>query len=325
MNRKGNLNERRREALELFCKASNLEASGNISEAIDLYSRAFRLDPEVHQEEAPAETNAPAKVPPKTRLAPPAQELIQSIKNKSKLFIPIDLLQHVAIYLGQLHFPSLERLSVCSSGCYAVCRRDQLWLQISRSLNIPLSPKSNYTARLNLIYSARIRTDGLYICRIRYFRPGAQHGTSFTTPVHLVTYYRYLRFWGPEHEFRCISLVTTDEPKKPLIDSLRDPPNTAVHGMCFGCYERDKENSRVFILHLHDPNMRFRVDSVMRMQTAATGLIPESLSKPHTSLTCLEYKGCIERLHLQGVSESVEYDVRDWGKFYFSRVLSYQT
>ncbi|KAK2807289.1 hypothetical protein FQN50_005443 [Emmonsiellopsis sp. PD_5] len=58
----------------------------------------------------------------------------------------------------------------------------------------------------------RIRFTGIYISTVNYTRPGAasalQH-VSWNAPIHIVTYYRYLRFY-PDGSL--ISLLTTTEP-----------------------------------------------------------------------------------------------------------------
>ncbi|KAL9028720.1 MAG: hypothetical protein Q9196_002956 [Gyalolechia fulgens] len=58
----------------------------------------------------------------------------------------------------------------------------------------------------------RIRFNGCYISTVNYHRPGASNATSnatYTSPVHIVTYYRYLRFF---RDGTCVSLLTTAEP-----------------------------------------------------------------------------------------------------------------
>lgn len=57
----------------------------------------------------------------------------------------------------------------------------------------------------------RIRFNGIYISTVNYIRAGAANTTHSTwgAPVHIVTYYRYLRFF---RDGRCLSLLTTHEP-----------------------------------------------------------------------------------------------------------------
>ncbi|CAF9914821.1 MAG: hypothetical protein GOMPHAMPRED_008295 [Gomphillus americanus] len=57
----------------------------------------------------------------------------------------------------------------------------------------------------------RLRFSGVYISTVNYTRPGANGPNTLTwsTPIHVVTYYRYLRFY---RDGSCISLLTTTEP-----------------------------------------------------------------------------------------------------------------
>lgn len=62
--------------------------------------------------------------------------------------------------------------------------------------------RTMFTAR------ARIRFNGIYISTCNYVRSGASH-SGWNTPVHIVTYYRYLRFHPAG---TVVSLLTTAEP-----------------------------------------------------------------------------------------------------------------
>jgi F-box protein 9 len=58
----------------------------------------------------------------------------------------------------------------------------------------------------------RIRFTGIYISTVNYMRPGAAsvfQTTSWNSPIHIVTYYRYLRFYP---DGSVVSLLTTTEP-----------------------------------------------------------------------------------------------------------------
>lgn len=57
----------------------------------------------------------------------------------------------------------------------------------------------------------RLRFHGVYISTVNYTRAGAASASvsTWATPVHVVTYYRYLRFF---RDGTCISLLTTAEP-----------------------------------------------------------------------------------------------------------------
>ena len=67
----------------------------------------------------------------------------------------------------------------------------------------------------------RIRFNGCYISTVNYQRPGASSSSqvSWNTPIHIVTYYRYLRFY---RDGTCISLLTTHEPAEVVHHLSRD-------------------------------------------------------------------------------------------------------
>ena len=80
---------------------------------------------------------------------------------------------------------------------------------------IPRAPlvESTYNSSWLQMFRSRprIRFNGCYISIVNYVRPGAVSPTqtSWNTPVHIVTYYRYLRFF---RDGTAISLLTTNEP-----------------------------------------------------------------------------------------------------------------
>ncbi|OAF56127.1 hypothetical protein VC83_07552 [Pseudogymnoascus destructans] len=80
----------------------------------------------------------------------------------------------------------------------------------------------------------RIRFDGLYISTVNYMRAGAAAATQSTwdSPVHIVTYYRYLRFF---RSGAVISLLGTHEPSEVvhalltgLLEGKRAPKGSPV-------------------------------------------------------------------------------------------------
>ena len=72
---------------------------------------------------------------------------------------------------------------------------------------------TTYTSSWRQMFRSRprIRFNGCYISTVNYTRPGAASTltTTWNTPVHIVTYFRYLRFF---RNGTVISLLTTSEP-----------------------------------------------------------------------------------------------------------------
>ncbi|KAL7275065.1 hypothetical protein RUND412_002000 [Rhizina undulata] len=73
----------------------------------------------------------------------------------------------------------------------------------------------------------RIRFNGIYISTCNYQRAGANSATSvsWNTPVHIVTYYRYLRFY---QDGTVLSLLSTCEPAE-VVHWFNKPSLTPAH------------------------------------------------------------------------------------------------
>ena len=83
---------------------------------------------------------------------------------------------------------------------------------ISRTPKLPITlPLPNQTYQSTFRLRPRIRFNGLYISTVNYVRPGSSSTNQITwnTPVHIVTYYRYLRFF---RDGTVLSLTSTAEP-----------------------------------------------------------------------------------------------------------------
>lgn len=84
-----------------------------------------------------------------------------------------------------------------------------------------LTPAVWPSYRLQFRHRPRIRFNGCYISTVNYTRPGASHQSRFTwtSPVQIVTYYRYLRFF---RDGTVISLLTTVEPADVVHHLIKD-------------------------------------------------------------------------------------------------------
>ncbi|KAL9124650.1 MAG: hypothetical protein Q9217_006036 [Psora testacea] len=90
---------------------------------------------------------------------------------------------------------------------------------------LPLSPL--YPSYREMFHKRpRLRFNGCYISTVNYIRPGAATASQATwnSPVLIVTYYRYLRFF---RDGTCVSLLTTTEPRDVVHHLTRE--NTHMH------------------------------------------------------------------------------------------------
>lgn len=88
----------------------------------------------------------------------------------------------------------------------------------------------------------RVRYDGIYIATCNYTRPGAREETlEWTSPVHLITYFRYARF---HPDGRCLTLLTTTEPKD-VVHQIRH--DSKLKDLQRGTWALDRANGTVCI------------------------------------------------------------------------------
>lgn len=248
-------------AVRLFFKGAELERSGDYGRAIEMYNRAYKLDPEVEShftsdqlqeylkersqksennttEEAlynPFTNESNSQNQEDTDLC--AQISSSTLANDSLLDeLPEDVLMRVLHCLGRAHLPSLE--AVVARSCkklYLACRKDTLWQGFSR-LSL-----SNINTRAQFITSPQLRTDGLYIAKITYIRQGWEEGVM-NPPSFVVTYYRYLRFF-PQKRL-VVGLVTTEAPGASIIDRLKAPPSDVLQAIKERFFLKQKNKSK---------------------------------------------------------------------------------
>ncbi|GAA5966386.1 hypothetical protein JCM8115_002854 [Rhodotorula mucilaginosa] len=118
--------------------------------------------------------------------------------------------------------------------------------QISREENALRLVKSHGNDwRRFYIEHPRIRLDGTYISVVTYLRRGEVQ--SVYAPTHLVTFYRYLRFY---HHGLVLSLLTTDPPGTVV---RRFNPTLRMAGLSFGRWRL--RGNRIDLWGLEDPSI----------------------------------------------------------------------
>lgn len=161
--------------------------------------------------------------------------------------LPSEVLLEILLQTAIFDPASFVRLgAVCKALAYRVCTENQIWKRVALGpefglasqiydfnttiqgrelIDRPLDSAPN-TYRIteqsfsdpqhqdwrDVFHSyPRIRFTGVYISTVNYTRPGGASASQATwnSPVHIVTYYRYLRFF---RDGTVISLLTTSEP-----------------------------------------------------------------------------------------------------------------
>lgn len=257
---------REQEARNLFERASSLERSGKVFDAIPLYKKAVNLVPDIEYkifewkkaegEARDAENNnrrGKEIETPKDTIADEddldgvdlysrfldsvqggrlcSQQNVTSSTHVSDL--PIELFHIITKYVvsNDLDTTSLERCALICKGFYLYARDPELWRLIC--LKVwgvhlgSLSASSFTTWRQMFFERSRLRFNGCFISKTEYYRLGENSFQDQSyKPVHHVEYFRYLRFFP---EGVCLMMTTADEPQigvKKL--NSRQPTKTGI-------------------------------------------------------------------------------------------------
>lgn len=116
---------------------------------------------------------------------------------------------------SHLDIRSLEQCSMVSKGFYLCARDNEIWKLACKRVwgrGASLTKESGHTSwRGMFIERPRVCFNGCYISKTSYIRYGERSfQDQFYRPVHLIEYYRYLRFFP---DGTVLMLTTADEPQ----------------------------------------------------------------------------------------------------------------
>ena len=211
--------ERNEQALLLQLKAMDLEESGHLLEAVSFYRQAAKLDPDVEHKAhvtfhkkmmeedqiCSKSTNAIIKtcidgsehdinIPPLDSLEPDLQ-----YEGTHASSLPKELWTVIFSFLitNDQDLVLLQKMTLVCRFFYHVANSSELWCGAATKIwssKTKLSPHWN-SWRDMCIKRPRLLFYGIYISTFSYVRAGEQAIDAFYQPYHLVTYYRYLRFF----------------------------------------------------------------------------------------------------------------------------------
>ena len=178
----------------------------------------------------------------------------------------------------------------------------------------------------------RVRFNGCYISTVNYTRPGATSTNTLTwgTPVHVVTYFRYLRFF---RDGTAISLLTTNEPVDVVHhltkENLRKNHNNTLPSSVMKDALRGRWRLSGPASNLIDPATK-ELESEGDVHVETEGVVPKYTYKMLFGLTHAGKAARNNKLAWKGFW-SYNRLTDDWGEFglkndrayYWSRVRSY--
>ncbi|KAI8341883.1 hypothetical protein BC941DRAFT_175453 [Chlamydoabsidia padenii] len=137
--------------------------------------------------------------------------------------LPDEIIVHILCHLVLQSLGSVAQFALVCRSFFLLTRSATLWRAACESLfsNPAMTFMQAEQYQSSIVHQSfegqwlrmikerpRIRYDGVYIATCQYVRPGASD-TAWTRPVHLVTYYRYLRFFP---DGRVLNFISNDEP-----------------------------------------------------------------------------------------------------------------
>ena len=332
------VNKEDSDAVELFLKATEEEGRGNISEAIKFYSQAYRLSPTIDKNEEVLEKLKEMQIEKSVLIETEKEETFNYVNaelegeiltktpsaltsqlNGSELFRCVPVWLQVFEHLKP--FPSsFESFSASSSYLYALSRL--------------------YTQRLSYINSLRMRFDGVYIAKFTYFREG-ESLFSYTHPLHLVTYYRYFRFF---EDGSVLSLVTPSEPKR-ILDLVKNWDDISMEkGGEFSSHDDranlfrgkwefsklshtesgDEAHFKLFMRNISGRGLEFIITG--RLYNYPRSILHRSnviKLETYVGYSPITTSTSSARNRIGEREEMIRFDVDQWPRFRFSRVKSY--
>jgi F-box protein 9 len=134
--------------------------------------------------------------------------------------IPDELLLNIILHVSLSSLRSLSQISLICKKLLSLSQgENSLYKALCFHYFAPFDTPADLLSRVveynndwrkMLIERPRLRFDGCYIATCHYLRPGVSD-FSWNTPMHMVTYFRFIRFFKSG---KCITVLTTSEPKE---------------------------------------------------------------------------------------------------------------
>ncbi|KAI8875575.1 hypothetical protein K501DRAFT_233488 [Backusella circina FSU 941] len=233
--------------------------------------------------------------------------------------LPNEIMLHVVRYIALHSISTIPFLAltckkfflysrdptVWQYACTSVFKEPYMTLEDSKVFQAAYVKKYNGNWMRMFVDRPRIRFDGVYISTCHYIRPGTSE-TGWNQPVHLVTYYRYLRFFP---NGTILKHLTTNEPSH-VVRNLERHFNKqqSFHGT-FKLNDND-HTLEVAMTDHNLPTEDFRMS--LNIKTTHQGR--------HNKLNWIEYYSIPSRVD----RDVYQFDLKLFKPYFFSPVRSYK-
>ncbi|KAJ3271512.1 hypothetical protein HDV01_006563 [Terramyces sp. JEL0728] len=246
-------------AMEHFVLAADFERNGSMNDAMKHYRIATKLDPEIEKKHwkmmsqkiqmellEPFENLAvndefeDEKDEERKETAAAVEENGKDEEVEESVFLKIPFEILILIIKRSLQFDiyNYMKLSLTSSWMREALKDESIWRYLCIAHHFDHPPLA-LAGQLPLYRDSwfamwmkkpRVRYDGCYISRVSYVRRGMSETLSLSQVVHLVTYFRYLRFY-PNNQFYLLTSFT--EPIE-MVQGVNK--NSKIKDLCSGTW-----------------------------------------------------------------------------------------
>lgn len=273
------------EARQLFVQGTELEKNGDLYGAIKYYRKAMQLVPDIelkidtynkHIRERQLSGTSGDSYDDSDKSSDESEDEnikdgrlfahIQRKINKAQYFcdpkneqravhisaVPSEILLYILKWVvsSDLDIRSLEMCSEVSRGFYLLSRDTEIWRLICKvgGLDVAKLPSAFASWREMYLDRKKIFFNGCYISKTTYIRHGENSfQDQFYRPVHIVAYYRYLRFFP---DGRVLMLNTPDEPSL-CVTQLRHRAPKTNSAVLIGNYLQHDDKLTIVVAQQH--------------------------------------------------------------------------
>ncbi|CAI4047435.1 hypothetical protein SUVZ_12G1510 [Saccharomyces uvarum] len=238
---------RAREAVSIWEKGVSKEKDGSMSDAINFYRSALKIHDNVerfYRKKLHDEWLLHKKLSELSVLSKSSNDQDTTDKDSARVtddvelppcwileMLPNDILLKITKKVVLMSGESWVNLSTTCSTFNRLCfhdsmpfktfakyiypkqKYDQMVMDLNGISNVSMFEQEMWQGDDICMLKERpyIKFEGIYISVVNYLRYGsnAEGSSSLLNPVHMITYYRYLRFY---ENGQCLRLLTTDEP-----------------------------------------------------------------------------------------------------------------
>ncbi|KAJ3011938.1 hypothetical protein HKX48_006559 [Thoreauomyces humboldtii] len=182
--------------------------------------------------------------------------------NPTRTLLPSEILsQIIAFAILQQGTSTVVNLSLVSKRMTVLCSEQRVWRTVCEKVHRPPSPDP-LSVELPLYGDSwfdlwmdrpRVRCDGCFISRTNYLRQGVAV-ESYYAPTHLISYFRYLRFYP---NGRVLFWTTTNEPVQ-AVKVMNADESSKLKGAMLGDYRLKGDQLNLDLGVQDRPGVRFK-------------------------------------------------------------------